>query len=180
MFQLKCIWCLTCPIFVLIGAKISNILCSSMFLILHKLGPSTKTQMPLEVKTMFLHQSPWYLAIHLTAANMKCPGPLSAPALFQGCVRQQGTTFLRFEISQSISCFFWSMVITWVNDNPQKWHYRPSKVEMTYCWSVGEIWRKLNFSFRFCPPSKRRKTAGWPVKTSTCAPTTPSWAQKTL
>ena len=25
-----------------------------------------------------------------------------------------------------------------------------------------------------------RMTAGWPVKTSTCAPTTPSWAQKTL
>ena len=151
-----------------------------MFLILHKLAPSTKTQTPLKVQTIFLHQSTWYLAILLTAADMKCSGPLSAPALFQASVRQQRTMFWRFEILQSISCLFWSMVITWVNDNPQKWQYRPIKVEMTYCWSVGEIWRKLNFSFRFCPPSKRRKTAGWPVKTSTCAPTTPSWAQKTL
>ena len=77
-------------------------------------------------------------------------------------------------------CFFLSMVITWVNDDLQKWIYRHIKVEMTCYWSVGEIWRMLNFSFRFCPPSKMRKTAGWPVKTSTCAPTTPSWAQKTL
>ena len=105
MFQLKCIRCLICPIIVLIVAKISNIQCSSMFLILHKLAPSTKTQTPLKVQTIFLHQSTWYLAIRLTAAIMKCSGPLSAPALFQGSVRQPRTMFWRFEISQPISCF---------------------------------------------------------------------------
>ena len=93
-------------------------------------------KLALEVQTIFLHQSTWYLAIRLTAAIMKCSGPLSAPALFQGCVRQQGTMFWRFEISQSISCFFWSMVITWVNDNLQKWKYRPIKVEWL---TIGQL-----------------------------------------
>ena len=141
-------------------------------------------KLALEVQTIFLNQTTWYLAIHLTTANMKCSGPLSAPALFQASVRQPRTMFWRFEISQSISCFVFFVngdhMIIWVNDDLQKWIYRPIKVEMTCYWSVGEIWKMLNFSFRFCPPSKMRKTAGWPVKTSTCAPTTPSWAQKTL
>ena len=53
---------------------------------------------PFKVQTIFLNQSTGYLAIHLTAANMKCSGPLSAPALFQASVRQQGTMFWRFEI----------------------------------------------------------------------------------
>ena len=69
-------------------------------------------KLALEVQTIFLNQPTRYLVIHLTAANMKCSGPLSAPALFQGSVRQPRTMFWRFEISKSMSCFFWSMVIT--------------------------------------------------------------------
>ena len=62
-------------------------------------------KLALEVQTIFLNQTTWYLVIHLTTANMKCSGPLSAPALFQASVRQPRTMFWRFEISQSLSCF---------------------------------------------------------------------------
>ena len=45
------------------------------------------------------HSTPIYLSIHLTAADMKCSGLLSAPALFQASVRQPRTMFWRFEIN---------------------------------------------------------------------------------